>query len=68
MIDFEADYILTAAMHAAIAEVVLRGIRTGQAIQRGVSPDELNAMPQIFDALDAYYNTRSARERLRAPR
>ena len=63
MTDSEAIRLLRDAQYAALGEIVERGILTGRAIQR-CDWMAVKSADSIFDAVDAYYLSRSARTRL----
>ena len=60
----DALKILRAARYAALDEIVARGIAVGKAIQRGDRTSKIDAMPSIYDAVEAYYISRSAYEKV----
>ena len=60
----DALKILLDARYAALDEIVARGIAIGMAIQRGDRSSKIDAMPSIFDAVEAYYISRSASARV----
>jgi hypothetical protein len=60
--DKDADRILNEAKYNALDEILARGSAIGRAIERCAPSEEIDTLPGVFAAVDAYYVVRHAYE------